>query len=80
MLNIIGKKIFTIYAENFCLSKPVVYPGVLSSSKVYQCNSFLISIKTYLPALEIMLSIANALIIYLLASSATDFCKQFGPR
>ena len=23
MLNIIGKKIFTIYAENFCLSKPV---------------------------------------------------------
>ena len=25
MLKFVGKKIFTIYAENFCLSKPVFF-------------------------------------------------------
>ena len=27
MLKLMGKKIFTIYAENFCLSKPVSQSG-----------------------------------------------------
>ena len=32
MLKIMGKKIFTIFAENFCLSKPVVF----YSSQIYR--------------------------------------------
>ena len=38
MLNLIGKKIFTFYAENFCLSKPMkMYSG--ESQKVHAWTS-----------------------------------------